>query len=1112
MNRSVSWVSLLTLLVSIGLFFGPGVFAQEVETEAPLTLFERTLPQDIATADLQELIIWARSLNLSDRGTRAQVEERILEYYGVARPSTAAAESQQRSTGDAAISVLRIDRARGTDYFTLEEVDEQYLRIVGGVVLSLEKEGALHTIEAEEVTINLATDTLAARGLVEYSVTRTDGTERFRGDEIIFQIDTWEGIFIRGVTERRDDASQEEDEFSVSGERISRSAGEIIVIDNGTITSSQADPPNFHIRAARIWILAPGEWALRDATLYVGRVPLLWFPAFFLPGDRLFFSPAVGTRNREGTYVQTTTYLIGQKPDQNPPLSIMRLGDAPEEQDRVIEGLFLRIPDEAPPADPEDWFLKVMADTYTGLGGYAGVAASMPNTGPFSTLDWRLGFGVSRNIYFENGVYSTYYVDDDGNAQRHWNSGTFLGIGVPFRYESELDTRVNLLGASLTIDFLLLSDPEFRRDFWNRDEGMDWSFLFQSGAADDENTATDAATVSSLAWTAALSWTPTISGLSPWIERISIDTLTANLQWRTRDNEEIPAAIDRPESDGSPEEEFFFPQSMLLPELRFTVQGTLYNYPPNRDRNGASESQPEGEPEEQEDPGIDLLRPPWEDRETATENIRSLFRLPEPIGNVPGLPAPTTAGVTFSYNLRPTLRYDRFTDNDDWVAPDDTSLDWAYSTFQTRNQLGFTLNATVRDNWAQLRSNVDLEQRYQTVDSTEAITEQEQDQLRLDAYRFSGEEGSQSTTLTVYPLIASPPLSDSTVQYSLSSLLFERTFEELREDDTPRYSMSMGSWNDEDVSVHRTQMRIAWDVLSASQSMTGTVDLPPLNGAYSGSITAVTGPLTSSVSGGYREDDDGSWTADNLVQTHTLGFFENQLRASQRIEYNLEESRLQQASTDLTFWPLTATLTGRHTGGYHFEEGRGWVSEPEEDFRWTNLAVGLDGSQTLRFWKRRVDLDLNGSAAIDVDLLRYSSSSLVLDYGFTLGVYRFLNLEFSARSRNDFIYQYFDGPASELGRPRRELIPDLIDSLRLFDVDAKTNSFFKIDRIDISAVHDLQDWELTMTYSGLPQLETDNGQSEYRWRGVFSILLRWRSISELRRNIRIEDGEVEFVD
>lgn len=1093
----------------LGATFAGGITAQEADQPADTrTLFERTLPRDIATADLQELIIWARSLGLSDRGTRTQVEDRILEYYGVTRPPEG--QDDTDAGGDASGSLLRIRRARGTDYFSLEQVDEQYLRIVGGVILSLEEEGATHTIEADEVTINLATDTLAARGAVVYSVERDDGTESFRGDEIVFQIDTWEGIFVRGITESFDDAAAEDEEFTVSGERISRSAGEIIVIDDGTITSSQADPPNFRIRATRIWVLAPGEWALRNATLYVGRVPLLWFPAFFLPGDRLFFSPAVGTRSREGAYVQTTTYLIGQKEDQDPPLSIMRLGDAPEDQDRVIDGLFLRIPEEPPPEDPTGWYLKIMADTYTTLGGYAGIAASMPDLGPASTMDWRVGLGVSRNIYFENGTYSNFYVDDEGNARRHWNSGRFFDVGVPFRYEAEYSTRIQMLGATLTTDLLLLSDPEFRRDYWNREEGMDWSFLFQSGTEDEESTAAGASTVSSLSWDASLTWSPSVGNLSPWIERVSIDTLAADLQWRTRDNQDLPNAVDRPESDASPEEEFFYPQSALLPELRMTISGTLYTYPSTQSSSTSEDSDDaeEAAPEHAED-----IRPPWDQGDdTGREREDPRYILPDPISNFPGLPAPTTGGATLSYTLRPTIRYDRFTDDDDWDSPDDVSLDWAYSTVQSRNTLALAFNANTRDGWARLQSSANLEQRFQEVDSSDDVDEAELEQLTLDAYQFTGEEGTQSTTITFYPLVVVPNLSGSNLQYSLSSLLFERTFEELREDGSPRYAFSTGSWKKEDISTHRTRLSVAWDVRDSTQSLTGSANLPPLDGAYTVSLTLVTGPLTTTVSGGYREDSEGTWTADNIVQNHTLSLLDGDVRASQRFEHNVEESRLQQAVSGITLWPLSVTLTGRYTGGFSFEEGSGWVSEPEEDFRWTSLSVGLDGTQTYRFWKRRVDLSLNGSLSADIDLLRYSSSSLVVDYGFTLDIYRFLELDFSARSRNDFIYQYFQGPAAELDRPRRSLGDDLVDSLRLFDREARENSFFKIDRIDLSAVHDLQDWELTVSYSGLPQLETEGGQSQYRWRSVLAILLRWRSISELRRNIRVEDGEVEFLD
>ncbi|MCG8478392.1 MAG: hypothetical protein MI724_04790, partial [Spirochaetales bacterium] len=128
-----------------------------------------------------------------------------------------------------------------------------------------------------------------------------------------------------------------------------------------------------------------------------------------------------------------------------------------------------------------------------------------------------------------------------------------------------------------------------------------------------------------------------------------------------------------------------------------------------------------------------------------------------------------------------------------------------------------------------------------------------------------------------------------------------------------------------------------------------------------------------------------------------------------------------------------------------------------------------------------------------------------------LDIYRFLEFQLTARTTNDLIYRYIEPLAEEVGLPERNPVEDLINSLRLFDEDAREESFFNLDSISFSAVHDLEDWELSATYTGRPELETENGISNYRWRGIFSILIRWRSISELRRTIEVEDGTVEFV-
>ncbi|MDE6351105.1 MAG: hypothetical protein K2K67_08905, partial [Treponemataceae bacterium] len=87
-----------------------------------------------------------------------------------------------------------------------------------------------------------------------------------------------------------------------------------IAFKNGELTFCDDDDPHWRIKASRIWLLPGGEFAFFSAVLFVGHVPLLYFPAFYYPKDELIFNPAFGYRNREGYYINTTAYIIGRKP------------------------------------------------------------------------------------------------------------------------------------------------------------------------------------------------------------------------------------------------------------------------------------------------------------------------------------------------------------------------------------------------------------------------------------------------------------------------------------------------------------------------------------------------------------------------------------------------------------------------------------------------------------------------------------------------------------------------------------------------------------------------------------------------------------------------------
>lgn len=1080
---------------------------EEPEEEVPAqkrSLFDRTLLQDLETAGSSELADWAITLGLSPRGSRREIEDRILEHYGLTRKELLLPEGD--GDGDAppdtdSLSVATIERARGSDYFTIEQTDERYLRLYGGVILTMEDGDSVHTITAQEIVLNLERDTISANGTVEYQVNGTSVEDQFTGESIVFNIRDWDGVFLRGITDSGEPISNEDVDFSVFGERISRSPDEIIVVDNGVITSSQADPPNYRIKARRIWILAPGEWGIRRAVLYVGRVPMFFFPAMFIPGDRLFFNPAIGFRSREGSFIQTTTYIFGESPEDDAPLSIMQIAESPSDKERVIRGLFLTIPDEPKEIEHPNWTLKVMADVYTTLGYYSGIAGTMPGLGPFSNLDFRFGVGTSRNIYNENGVYSSFYVDEMGNARRRWNEGYLLDRNIPFRYESYVDGSVRVRSA--TASFLLehYSDTRFPVDYGNRAESIDWEFLLNQ--TNTEESETPPSDVNSFRWEALLRWNPNIPAIRPWVTSLGISSLRTELQWSSRENAELRDAVTQETSDNSPEDRFFYPESAIFPDLSAQVGGTLFQLP--RTARESEESQEDNETDSE-------IRPPWEPAEEPPSLETGKYRLPERAGDLPGIPPDDTGSIALTYTVRPTLRIDRVTDSQEWVTHSDTGFDWRYSTLQNRNRGSLDLKIDSPGGWVTYAGSLSGEQRYQNVEYLTDLEESEEQKLEEAAYSFTGARVTHSSTTTGYPLRELPLLERSTLQHRLNSRVYERTFEEVDAEGNPSYTTRFGDWSEDGVSQHTGTGTLRWEILDNEQALSAETVLPPLNRAYTGTITVKTGPLTSSLSGGYRDDEEEGWIPDPLVQQHSVTLGDDLFSAEQRLEYNIDETELVQSRSVVNLLPLRLALTGQRTNDTEFVEGTGWVDQEDIGFQWTTFELGIDTNPRFQLWKRRVELGLNGDLSFQADLQKFTQSGLVLDYGIDIDIYRFLTFEFAARSTNDLVYQYVPSFADKIGRPHRNVWEDLADSLRVFDAESRRNSFFKIDSVRLSAVHDLQDWDLTFSYVGSPELVTEDGISSYEWEGVFAVLFQWRAIPEIRRDLRIEEGKLEFVE
>jgi lipopolysaccharide assembly outer membrane protein LptD (OstA) len=270
--------------------------------------------------------------------------------------------------------------------------------------------------------------------------------------------------------------------FYYEGDTISHLENETVILEDAMITSSKnVEDPNYKITASKIWVFAPGEWAVQDAVLYVGRIPMLYVPFFFQAGDELFFHPVLGYRDREGFFIQTTTYFMGRK-EKKP--SVFSFLDFEEEEEKgkrkryetEWRGLFLHekeipVKQGGEKAGKESSIagavkaLKLYVDFYSRLGGFMGVFFDAD-----PVIKVRGGIGLSRSIFLDSVGYTPFY-----NDQEYWNSGYFFGVELPFRYG--LDTQFDLaygIIKKFSGNFEIYSDPFFSTDFYDRSEDIDW--------------------------------------------------------------------------------------------------------------------------------------------------------------------------------------------------------------------------------------------------------------------------------------------------------------------------------------------------------------------------------------------------------------------------------------------------------------------------------------------------------------------------------------------------------------------------------------------------------------------------------------------------------------
>lgn len=499
------------------------------------------------------------------------------------------------------VTTITITNARKTTYEKDKKTGADSIILEGSVKISVSKGQNSTEISADKVSYDRKSEMLYAEGNVSI-VTKsgTSGGETATAASLMMNTATLEGVFEDGrVIQTKSDAINlpSGSTLVVFSDIFGKTESNVIAFKNSSLTFCDADEPHWRIDATRTWLLPGGEFAFFNALLYVGNIPILYFPAFYYPKDELIFNPVFSFKQRTGYSIQTTTYLYGRKPlDSSSSSSSSSSSDTAAEslaalynfmkpgtlKDQKREGLVLHNLDSDYTGNTTN-FTKLMVDWHANLGYLAGIAGNLsPLPSYISELSFNLYTGFSTTIFESSGTYMPY----GASGNQYWDHSSFMGFDVPFRYSAGIKFSLTK-PFKFSLSLPLYSDPYFNDDFLaDRQESMDWiSYVLSATKSDDDSTTTNE--LSSFTWSATSSYTPVLpTFLKPYISSASISLKSSvNFSSKSASSTSLYENYDDSsrQSDSwasyTPERKFYYPSQVVPVNLTASISGTIFQYP-----------------------------------------------------------------------------------------------------------------------------------------------------------------------------------------------------------------------------------------------------------------------------------------------------------------------------------------------------------------------------------------------------------------------------------------------------------------------------------------------------------------------------------------------------
>ena len=1110
----------------------------ETEKSSEEDLIKKTLPLDISLSEYFDLLAWCRMLGLDETGSQESLRQRLYNFYSVSPPG--------KDDPDEDSNILTLKDSDILDYRTVE--DRTNISFTGEVELSFsDNSGTVHRIYADILDFNQDEQIISAYGNVRYELFKEgdDTPEIFRGNSLTFDIDSWAGLFFRGMSEREtsitDKTDNEAIKFYYYGDVIYRSAGDTVILDDGSITTCDEEEPHLIIKAKKIWVLAPGEWAILNGIFYVGRVPMFYIPGFLKNGDPLFFNPTVGFVSDRGYTFQTTTYILGtkEKKEEDSIIDFMQVaGD--DAVEREIDGLFLRKSDgmnslqQSLNEYEEDTksTLKLMADYYSYMGFFAGLEGILNKLGPVTKMEIYLGLAKSREVFSSGSLYTPLYKDDDGEYRSNWENGFFLNYEIPLRFALDVNLSLTLGKFSLGLDLPVYSDPYFLEDFSNRKENIELDEFtdFSSEDEDSVRRSSSGSMISSQTWELNTSFKPSTGILAPYLNSASINQLNFSMTWAKK-------SIDADRMDSSIEY-FLYPSGVNYLDFSISLSGKL---------EGKDESKESGEDDDKE--SSDGLISPWpennddEETEEAGEDeilIRDIF----PGSAVSQISDIDWYSQNISWSLKPAGNfYGKFGESE-WAHPEDIDYNMEYQVFKCTGKGNIVYSSSFMDKLISVSDTIDTSVKFNNYfNRGESLEDKEWQSLQEQADALNTMSVNNNLTLNILPFQHNDYLEKINLKYQMKTNLY---LWDWSSDDNEYITETFG-WDEDTFLTHSLAFDLKGILLDENQSVSLIIDLPPDDMSYKTTLNLVTGPLTSNLKLEIEEeensDDAKEWRKkpiavnENLIindyfsvnekfsyiweddtwgtstTNATLKFRDGDIKLAGIINTDLEEGTAESAELDLSLWNMSATFKVKRQYPYEFSLDEGWQVEEgsSESFLPDYLAFSYNQEiLNRRFWKNRIVLSGDLKTSWNMDLIQFTDSSLDFDLSLDFSINDFITLSLVSSSENNATFRYFHGMAERAGVDWINPVTDLFKSFNFINRQDRLESNFNLNSLKFSMTHDLHDWDLIMDLEGSPEIDDNGEYNVYKWVSTFSIYVNWKAWSDLEAKIDVDDNEIVF--